>query len=77
MKIKLIWDFRGVEAAGIAAHHAKHLTEFAKVNKLENCEAGAEKETPFYSKAFITVSKEDSAQIINILKPHRMDEVTD
>ena len=33
-KIKLLWDFRGEDAAATAKHHTVHLKEFAEIEAL-------------------------------------------
>ena len=70
-KIKLIWDFRGLEAIEIAKHHCVHLEEFAVKEKFHFYEIDTNKISEIYSIAFITVDEKDLIIIRDNLKPHR------
>lgn len=70
-KIKLIWDFRGLEAHKIAEHHCVHLKEFAVEENLEFHEIDTSLISEMYSTAFITVNEKDMLTYRDALKPHR------
>ena len=70
-KIKLIWDFRGLEALEIAKHHCVHLEEFAVKEKLSYYEILTNPISEMYCVAFITVDENDMIIYRDALKPHR------
>ena len=70
-RVKLIWDFRGANAISIAEHHAKHLAEFAKIEKLEHCMSGVERLSESHHTAFLVVEKTWMNTLRERLKPHR------
>jgi hypothetical protein len=70
-RVKLIWDFRGPNAKHIAAHHAKHLSEFAISENLQNTVKGHEEITPVHHIAFLVVEKNLMNQLRETLKPTR------
>lgn len=70
-KIKLIWDFRGADAAKIAEHHALHLEEFAKKEKLTYPIAKSESHESLLAIAFLVVTREEMPRMRDLLKPHR------
>lgn len=70
-KIKLIWDFRGMEALEIAKHHCIHLEEFAVKEKLSFYEINSNTISEMYSIAFITVDEKDMIAYRDALQPHR------
>ena len=70
-RIKLIWDFRGPNAAPIAEHHVKHLLEYVASEKLKNTYCSTEQISPMYSVAFLVVEKELMNILRESLKPHR------
>ncbi|PID69485.1 MAG: hypothetical protein CR989_01495 [Flavobacteriales bacterium] len=70
-KIKLIWDFRGPDAMPTAKHHAIHLEEFAKKEKLEYYNADATQISNFLAIAYILVNEKDMIIYRDALKPHR------
>ena len=70
-RIKLIWDFRGPNAAPIATHHAQHLAEFANSENLQDTISGQEEITPMHHIAFLVVEKELMNTLRESLKPSR------
>ncbi|MDB4201457.1 hypothetical protein N9763_00485 [Polaribacter sp.] len=70
-RIKLLWDFRGEDAAATAKHHTVHLKEFAKIEKLTFHEIGVQEKNPMLVAAFITVAETDMKTYRDALKPHR------
>ena len=70
-RVKLIWDFRGPNAAPIAQHHAKHLGEFAKTEALQHSLVGSEPITEMHHIAFLVIEKSLMDQLRETLKPNR------
>jgi len=70
-RVKLIWDFRGPNAAPIAEHHVKHLLEYANSERLENAKCDIEKISDMHCIAFMVVDKELMNVLRESLKPHR------
>jgi len=70
-KIKLLWDFRGPEAAKIAEHHCIHLKEYALLEKLEGFDIDTIRVSEMYSIAFMIVAEKDMNLCREALKPHR------
>lgn len=70
-RIKLIWDFRGPNAEQIAKHHAVHLGEFAKIEKLEKPLHGSEQISEMHHIAYLIVDHEHMNSLRESLKPNR------
>ena len=70
-RIKLIWDFRGPNAAPIAAHHIVHLKEFSLAEGLENTICNTEEITPMHHIAYMVVDELHIADLRERLKPNR------
>jgi hypothetical protein len=70
-KIRLIWDFRGPTAAGIAAHHEKHLAEFARKQELAFYETGCDSHNEVFYSAWIVVEEPHMIALRDALRPHR------
>jgi hypothetical protein len=70
-KIKLIWDFRGLEAQEIAKHHCVHLEEFALQEKLYFYKIDSKLFSEMYFIAFIIIDEKDMSIFRDALKPHR------
>jgi hypothetical protein len=70
-KIKLIWDFRGLDSIKIAEHHSKHIQEFATKQSLNFYKIDCSQISDIYSIAFIIIDKKDLTTFKDALKPHR------
>lgn len=70
-KIKLIWDFRGPDAAKTAEHHEIHLKEYIESKKLPLNITGFQIINEMYAIAFMVVTDENMIQVRDALKPHR------
>ena len=68
--IKLIWDFRGIDAEKTAVHHTKHLEEFSALEKLA-ANTGTERITDLHFTAFLTIPENLLQTLKHRLKPHR------
>ena len=74
-KLKLIWDFRGMDAEQTAKHHEIHLDEFAKREKLEEASCGVEVIDELYTLAYMIVLEKDMILVRDALIPHRGERV--
>ncbi|MFT6715442.1 MAG: hypothetical protein ACJA0Q_000069 [Saprospiraceae bacterium] len=70
-RIKLIWDFRNVEAEKIAEHHVKHLEEYIASKKVQNTSAHYEMVLPNHWIAYLITHKSMMIELRDALKPHR------
>lgn len=70
-RVKLIWDFRGPNAAPIAKHHAKHLGEFAQTQGLKNALFGFEIVSEMHHIAYLVAEKTQMEWLRETLKPNR------
>jgi hypothetical protein len=70
-KIKLIWDFRGPDAAKTAEHHEIHLKEYITIEKSPINITGFEIKNEMHAIAFMVVSDENMISVRDTLKPHR------
>tara|TARA_R110002049_G_scaffold64747_2_gene170484 strand:+ start:1966 stop:2205 length:240 start_codon:yes stop_codon:yes gene_type:complete len=69
--IRMIWDFKGMEAEQIAKHHAIHLAEFAKKHNLSPYKSDIIKMSDLYTIAHLDVNEEFLILVRDSLKPHR------
>lgn len=70
-KIKLIWDFRGPDAAKIAEHHEIHLKEYITLEKISLNITGFEVVNELHAIAFMVVTEDSMIAVRDALKPHR------
>ena len=70
-KIKLIWDFRGPDAAKIAEHHEIHLKEYIVLEEITLNITGYEIINELHATAFMVVTEENMIAVRDALKPHR------
>ena len=70
-KIKLIWDFRGLDSEKTAQHHEIHLKDYIKLENLQLNITGFEVKNEMHSIAFMVVQEEEMIAVRDILKPHR------
>jgi len=70
-KLKLIWDFRGLDSQKTAEHHCIHLKEFAVIEKLHYYEISHAILSEMHTIAFIVVDEVDMKTYRDALKPHR------
>ncbi len=69
--LKLIWDFKGPDAERTAEHHALHLREYIRNNKISPEISGFEVVAPQHSIAFLAVYEGEMPTVRDSLKPHR------
>lgn len=70
-KIKLIWDFRGPDAARTAEHHEIHLKEYIVIEKLPLNITGFDTLSEMHAIAYMVVTDEHMIPVRDALKPHR------
>ncbi|MDM9630736.1 hypothetical protein [Robiginitalea aurantiaca] len=68
-KIKLIWDFRGPQAAETARHFEHHLKESPLF--YPELPTGVERLSEMHSFAFLVVGETEMPAFRDALKPHR------
>jgi hypothetical protein len=69
--LRLIWDFRGGDAAETAKHHSIHLTEFFVRERISNYQIGVQHFSEMWSTAYVDTSKDYLEMLKLRLKPHR------
>lgn len=70
-KIKLIWDFHGMDARKTAEHHVHHLDEFIQTHQLNTNITGSEHLEEMHSIAFMVVEEGEMIEVRDALRPHR------
>jgi hypothetical protein len=70
-QIKLIWDFRGPDAAKTAEHHELHLKEYIIIEKLPLHITGFQIKNEMHAIAFMVVTDDYMIAVRDTLKPHR------
>ena len=70
-QVKLVWDFRGMDAKQFAEHHAIHLKQYALAENLKDTNTGIIEVEAMHCYAFLTVNKENMIQVRDALRPHR------
>lgn len=70
-KIKLIWDFRGPDAAKTAEHHERHLKEYIASEGTAFDITGHIHLGELHSYVFMVVEKSEMISVRDALKPHR------
>lgn len=69
-QLKLIWDFFGPRAQGVAEHHAAHIDEFVRRAGVA-ATTGAECSAPGHWSAWMVVSEEAALRLRTTLRPNR------
>lgn len=69
-QLKLIWDFFGPRAQGVAEHHAAHVDEFVRRSGVP-ATTGAECSAPGHWSAWMVVSEEAALRLRTTLRPNR------
>ena len=70
-KVKLIWDFRGVDTQKMAEHYNKHLVEFFESKKINLIESGFTKVSEIYYLTYAIINELDVNNVKDVIKPHR------
>lgn len=69
--IKMIWDFKGPNAAPTATHHVIHLKEFMERQKLPYIVCDIETVSAMHTMAILATEEAHVDLIRTHLKPHR------
>ena len=70
-KIKLIWQFNGMDALKIADRHLVHLNEYILREEIDVIDRGAELINDFSSISFIIIDNSFVEKLRVALKPHK------
>ena len=70
-KIKLIWQFSGMDAIKIADHHLVHLNEYILKEEIEVIDKGTELINEFSCISFIIIDNSLVEKLRVALKPHK------
>lgn len=70
-KIRLVWDFRGLDSFKTAEHQLTHLVEFMKQEKIDFFDDKAEKVNDLYALCSIIINENNLDFVQKRLKPHR------
>ena len=70
-KIKLIWQFSGMDSVRIAEHHLIHLNEYILREEIDVIDKGTELTNDFFSISFIIIDKSLVEKLRVALKPHK------
>jgi hypothetical protein len=70
-KIKLIWQFSGMEALKIADHHLVHLNEYIQREDVVVIDRGTELINEFSASSFIIIDNSFVEKLRIDLKPHK------
>ena len=70
-KIKLIWQFNGMDALKIADHHLVHLNEYILREEIDIIDSGTELINDFSSISFIIIDNSIVEKLRVALKPHK------
>jgi len=69
--IKLVWEFRGMDALGTAKHHIIHLKDFSEREKLAYYKSDIEILSETVVIAYLKVEEPDAQKIYGMIKPDR------
>ena len=69
-QLKLIWDFFGPRAQGIAEHHAAHVNEFVRREGV-SATTGAECAAPGHWSAWLVIDEAVALRLRAALRPNR------
>tara|TARA_B100000941_G_C28429710_1_gene513527 strand:+ start:209 stop:445 length:237 start_codon:yes stop_codon:yes gene_type:complete len=70
-KIKLIWQFNGMDALKIADHHLVHLNEYILREEIDIIDSGTELIKDFSAISFIIIDNSIVEKLRVALKPHK------
>ena len=70
-RIKLIWEFRGPQAANTAKHHCKHLDEYVITENIEDAFTSLEAINNNHYQAILVIPNSYMNILKEKLKPHR------
>jgi len=70
-KIKLIWDFRSVDALQIATNHSQDVRNFALKNKIQSYDLGTAELSEYHCISFVVIDESNMILLRDALKPQR------
>ena len=70
-KIKLVWQFNGMDALKIADHHLVHLNEYILKEGIDVLDKGTELINDFSSISYIIIDNSLVEKLRVALKPHK------
>ena len=70
-KIKMVWNFSGLDAIKIANHHIIHLREYMVLNNITMLDEGTEKVNEYAANSYIIIDSKNLEKVKNDLKPHQ------
>tara|TARA_B100000927_G_scaffold148628_2_gene119884 strand:+ start:862 stop:1098 length:237 start_codon:yes stop_codon:yes gene_type:complete len=70
-RVKLIWQFNGMDALKIADHHLVHLNEYILKEEIDVFDKGTELINDFSSISFIIIDHSLVEKLRVTLKPHK------
>ena len=70
-KIKLVWQFNGMDALKIADHHLVHLNEYILKEGIDVLDKGTELINDFSSISYIIIDNSLVEKLRVALKPHQ------
>ena len=70
-KLKLVWQFSGVDALKTATHHVHHLDEYLKRENIEPLQLDTELISEFSAISFIIIYDQFLDKIRSDLKPNQ------
>lgn len=76
-QLRLLWDYRGPNAQGIAEHFVNHLKSYAQRHELDEPPMGVLENRPGWWSAYLEAPEADFPELKKHLKPHRVIQVTD
>ncbi len=70
-KIKLIWEFKGIEVLNTAKNHSEDLKDFSITKAINFYEVGVKEINEFSAESYIIVDEKDILIYRDLLKPQR------
>ena len=71
-KLRLLWDFRGLDSLETAKHHAIHLNELVAIEKLTVHQVAILEQNDYVNSAYLIIDEKGLDSYRNALKPHRI-----
>lgn len=68
--LRLVWEFRGMDAQQIAAHHLQHLNEYLNREGIEVRDSGVQEHSEMYASAYLICEEAMALKLREPLKPH-------
>jgi len=72
MILRLLWDYRGPNAKGIAEHFVMHLESYSQRHNLGKLQMDVLENRPGWWSAYLDAPEEQFPELKKSLKPHRV-----